>query len=119
VADDLSSFLLARIAEDDFVAYSCSREEELFGSLAEGALAQDDKRLTHAARWRPDAVRAHCAARRRIVELHTNAETPTICPACHYEAGYDTLPELAPCPTLRLLALPYADYPGYRQEWKP
>jgi hypothetical protein len=25
----------------------------------------------------------------------------------------------APCPTLRLLALPYADRPGYRDEWRP
>jgi hypothetical protein len=24
-----------------------------------------------------------------------------------------------PCPTLRLLALPYADRPGYRPEWAP
>lgn len=24
-----------------------------------------------------------------------------------------------PCQTLRLLALPYADHPGYRQEWRP
>lgn len=26
---------------------------------------------------------------------------------------------VAPCPTLRLLALPYADRPGYREEWRP
>jgi hypothetical protein len=24
-----------------------------------------------------------------------------------------------PCPTLRLLALPYGDRPGYRDEWRP
>lgn len=24
-----------------------------------------------------------------------------------------------PCPTLRILALPYADHPDYRQEWTP
>lgn len=24
-----------------------------------------------------------------------------------------------PCPTLRMLALPYADHPDYRQEWRP
>jgi hypothetical protein len=24
-----------------------------------------------------------------------------------------------PCLTLRLLALPYADRPGYREEWRP
>ncbi|MEV8523155.1 DUF6221 family protein [Streptomyces sp. NPDC052000] len=40
--------------------------------------------------------------------------------------GADTLPEgvkppyiLAPCATLRLLSLPYADHPGYREEWRP
>jgi hypothetical protein len=26
---------------------------------------------------------------------------------------------VAPCPTLRLLALPYADHPDYRPEWRP
>jgi hypothetical protein len=26
---------------------------------------------------------------------------------------------LAPCRTLRLLALPHADHPGYREEWRP
>jgi hypothetical protein len=26
---------------------------------------------------------------------------------------------LAPCETLRLLALPYAEHPDYRQEWRP
>lgn len=27
--------------------------------------------------------------------------------------------EQPPCPTLRSLALPYADREGYRQEWRP
>lgn len=28
-------------------------------------------------------------------------------------------PTPAPCSTLRLLALPYSDRPGYREEWRP
>jgi hypothetical protein len=39
---------------------------------------------------------------------------PGTCATCDdwYGGGQDW-----PCPTLRLLALPYADHPGYEPEW--
>jgi hypothetical protein len=50
---------------------------------------------------------ADCEAKRRIVRMH---QPPTIC-------GWDCRD--GRCPTLRALALPYADHPDYREEWKP
>jgi hypothetical protein len=50
-------------------------------------------------------VLAECEAKRRIVE------------ACADVLAYDA--EALPQDVLRLLALPYADHPDYRQEWKP
>jgi hypothetical protein len=56
-------------------------------------------------------------ARRRIVALHLITTRP---------AGDDHVVELCsgcghpePCPTLRLLSLPYADHPDYREAWRP
>jgi len=76
--------------------------------------------IDHVARWSPARVLAECAAKRRIVELHRGQkalwdddENPlevVECPECGV---------LFPCPTLRLLALPYADHPDYREEWRP
>jgi hypothetical protein len=49
----------------------------------------------HIARWDPARVLAECEARRRIVT----------------ECGWETV--------MRHLALPYADHPDYRDEWRP
>lgn len=86
---------------------------------------------------------AECEAKRRVVELHhsvpyTNAEfgivDAQVCWVCHSRMDspvdddgedldddwqYPLVQDRAPCKTLRLLALPYADRPGYLQEWQP
>ncbi|MFD9276905.1 DUF6221 family protein [Streptomyces mirabilis] len=66
-------------------------------------------------------------AKRKLVELHGPVilrggpgakyfDTTTVCCSCEPPQ----FPEHAfPCPTLRLLALPYADHPDYRSEWAP
>lgn len=41
--------------------------------------------------------------------------TEQVCPTCLSSRGRAP----APCPTLRLLALPYDSHPDYREEWKP
>ncbi|MGW1616350.1 DUF6221 family protein [Streptomyces sp. NPDC002285] len=41
---------------------------------------------------------------------------PPVCRSCRTYAGD---PEEAPCSTLRILAMPYADREGYRAEWAP
>jgi hypothetical protein len=50
-------------------------------------------------------VLAECEAKRQIVE------------ACAEVLAYDA--EALPQDVLRFLALPYADHPDYREEWKP
>lgn len=72
--------------------------------------------------WGPARMLAEVDAKRRVFDLHGPvrlrstrgaAETVTDCRMCnHFPAQY-------PCGTLRLLALPYADRPGYQQEWAP
>jgi hypothetical protein len=80
----------------------------------------------HIARWDPARVLAECEAKRRIVEMHRlgGSYTPgsedasgfDYCGTCGSGEPYE-YPTPWPCPTLRLLALPYVDHPDYRQEW--
>jgi hypothetical protein len=52
-------------------------------------------------------------AKRRILAEH--ALNGWVCTTCDNGEVEQTFP----CPTLRILALPYADRPGYREEWRP
>lgn len=122
----LTDFLLARIAEDEEVARRAGdsgpvthgRRSELtqvwdrdYGEI-EGAVEYDSLR-----------VLAECEAKRRIVEFHRpstdhgDAYAP-YCVGCWEEGGMDGAPN-HPCRTVRWIALPYADHPDYREEWKP
>lgn len=64
----------------------------------------------------PDCALARIAADRQILALHRpngrNILGYPVCDAC-------TPLKPTPCQTVRLLALPYADRPGYREEWRP
>lgn len=57
---------------------------------------------------------------RRLVEMHSatgRGDFAPYCPTCD-----DTTPPsetVYPCTTVRLLALPYATWPDYREEWRP
>ena len=72
----------------------------------------------HIATWDPARVLAEVEAKRRILDEHGPDELrPWECRACagpHGDDGYHI-----PCPTVRLVALPYADRDGYRDEWRP
>jgi len=98
----LTEFLLARTAEDEAVAIRGGRHN------APGAFANDNYGCLLVD---PARVLAECEAKRQIVALHKSepGQHPDFC-------GHD-LREL-PCPTLRLLALPYADHPDYLPEWR-
>jgi len=73
--------------------------------------------------WALSGVLAKCEAERRIVEYAEATSECTMhgvarrlacaeCAAADKVVGYDAR-------ILELLALPYADHPDYRQEWKP
>ncbi len=75
----------------------------------------------HIARHDPARVLREVEANRRILNRHQlgswhshvlDVDVVT-CQAC------GTLDDEWPCPDLRLLALPYADHPDFRPEWKP
>lgn len=79
-----------------------------------------------AARFKPAEVRdraermlAEVDAKRRIVELHEPIDGH--CSSCLESENdfYGKTYEDAPCITLRLLALPYADHPDYDPAWRP
>lgn len=110
----LTEFLLARVAEDEAL---------ISGALDVGVGFFGDQWAYFAWGYEIDVnyprIAAECAAKRRIIELHT--DDPTLpCPTCADPAGvYEHQPVWQPCPTLRLLALPYSDHRDYLEEWRP
>jgi hypothetical protein len=76
----------------------------------------------HIAAHDPARVLREIDAKRRLVECHepwTASNGDTICGRCGREHIDGRPGGHFPCQTLRLLALPYADRPGYREEWRP
>lgn len=95
-------------------------------AFLDGGLRTLDAR--HIARWDPARALAEVAATRRIIDLHSDGGSSQ----GYTESGYDVMQHACetcgsfgeygvpwPCPTLRLLALPYASHPDYRAEWSP
>jgi hypothetical protein len=87
-----------------------------------------DADAAHIAAHHPARVLADVEAKRELVKLHGRAvlragggaqyfDTETVCRSC--EPNYQFRELSWPCTTLRLLALPYADHPDYRDEWRP
>lgn len=58
----------------------------------------------------PASVLARIVADRKILALHVGGSYPDECGLCN---------ESLPCETVRLLAEPYADRPGYNEQWRP
>ncbi len=124
----LTEFLQARIAEDVARGAALPKTDRLMACLSMGELSVNNVRAiaAHASR-----ALAECDAKLQIVALHHVAQLgfgPDVvgCDNCHGELpetwGPDLLPpgaSLWPCETVQLLALPYADHPDFRQEWRP
>jgi hypothetical protein len=123
VVSGLVEFLRARLDEDEQAARAAA-------GLTVDAQGYEEV-LTHLQRWGSARVLAEVEAKRRIVDLHlpTTSEyhlgktdedgygtVNPVCPTCGTPDEYAVQ---APCPTLRLLALPYAGHPDYRAEWAP
>ena len=135
----LTEFLLARIAEDEAAARDAGERR---GLPYESPLYVVDDNYRHdQVGIYPERVLAECEAKRRIVGIHeldpievySWGTTGGGCGLCDHscETGGDTWGhdpcdahdgatfETVDCETLQVLALPYADHPDYRQEWKP
>ena len=136
----LTEFLLARIGEDEADARKAVDDDESWRHEGEGVLTQYSvsggheissgwlsmghrfEAGDHIARHNPARVLAECEAKRSIVAEHTRPGWTVTCPRClgdQPELASGTAWRAAPCPTLRALALPYADHPDYREEWRP
>lgn len=81
----------------------------------------------HIAAHGPARVLREVEAKRRLVALHAPVtlrrrvgDQMGDVVACEYDTDPDGMGWIDyPCETLRLLALPYADHPEYRAEWRP
>ena len=101
----LVDFLRARLDEEQQSAlaqWSTGPSRHLRGSVPPSRYAT------------PEVAEVEIDAKRRIVDLHTGEHE---CPRDGDNCGYWHEDEA--CTTLRLIALPYAQHPDYRQEWKP
>jgi hypothetical protein len=115
VTDDLVTFLKAHLDADERAAQRVRHAYDDEGFWAPPAVVNAFALVD------PARVLAEVQAKRRIIELHEGEQMTTrdgdgeewedlLCGRClqHF-----------PCTTLELLALPYADAPGYRAEWAP
>jgi len=104
---DLATWLREQLDEDGRVAQAALDEAGTGdpGTLGgDGRLVFGDRAVnvwatSHIGRWHPRRVLAEVEAKRRML--------------VHWQDADDLLD------ALRFLALPYADHPGYREEWRP
>lgn len=99
---------MSRNDEDSALGLLAALEEEQYGTLGNVTRDSSDPRLDLLRRFSTARLRLEAAVHRQLIELHR--------PVAHGCAGTDGR---SPCPTLRLLSLPFADHPDYRQEWRP
>ncbi|MFJ9448175.1 DUF6221 family protein [Kitasatospora sp. NPDC101235] len=134
MTDNLVTFLRARLDEDEQAARAATPgpwtvDSETYAAAIHGAghadviaggrwggeasVFESTEDALHIVRHDPPRVLAEVAAKRRILDQHRGLESMTgpNCSTCCIESW--------PCPTLRLLALPYANHPDYRPEWAP
>lgn len=88
--------------------------------------AELDEVAEHMARHDPARVLAEVEAKRRILDLHDGSHE---CSTLRRDTDWDGNPTEevdsctwvaeGTCTTVQLLALPYADQEGYREEWRP
>ncbi|MFI2664862.1 DUF6221 family protein [Micromonospora carbonacea] len=95
--DDLVTWLRAQIDDRERVVRAAKeiRKPYYFEFIDEAAQPFVDLMLD------PDRELAELDAKRRVLDLYEELNEPHL-----YEA-------------IRLLALPHADRPGYREEWRP
>lgn len=140
---DLIAFLRARLDEDEAVARQTDADlQSKLRSAGQSVVdiygdpeppedgVNDADRMwwiaKDAAAWialhDPARVLHEVEAKRRIMECHepwTASNGDTVCGRCGREHIDGRPGGHFPCQTLRLLALPWADHPEFREEWRP
>jgi hypothetical protein len=118
----LAEFLLARIAEDEWVANGLNGATRIIGNTPDFYGVGGPAAADFWQRFDPARVLAECEAKRRIVELHVATERAVATIAPLDDVIGDAFSQSALAVTtgvLQLLALPYADHPEFREEWRP
>jgi hypothetical protein len=108
--------------------------EDDCGAMILHARYPNDPQYPHIARWDPARVAIECESKRQMIQLHCRIwlepgaeefndahltrEPMPVCAECRPEGMFRRATSW-PCRTLKALALPYADRPGYREQWKP
>jgi hypothetical protein len=90
-------------------------------------LDEDARAAKLMAEFYPARILAEVDAKRQLLKLHRNESG--YCAVCAHPEDFDEDADgnrewirtaiVWPCPTVRLLTLPYADHPEYRPEWSP
>jgi len=136
VAADLTGWLVVQVAQDEreaHLAFSGQMDPENgWGEHGRAVtphvgVIHEDIQRAHVVKWNPARVLVECDVKRRILAVHHRAgsvypgdrDDPR-CVGCGFDGDEEPVtPHIDQCPTLRALALPYADRPGYRAEWRP
>lgn len=107
--DDLVTWLRAQLDDDERVAQQMTAEPGGFYIEAETPDVNIMTVGAHVYRWTPKRVLDEVDAKRRILDRLRD------------ERGFyrDDIASGTAEPVIRMLALPYADRPGYLQEWRP
>jgi hypothetical protein len=115
--DDLIAFLRARLDEDERVALD--GERYWHGIRVESATEAEEN---HVRRWDPARVLAEVEAKRRILDDIVGEATGldmSVDMDRRIGARDEATEPYLGDQLLRLLGLPYADHPDYREEWRP
>lgn len=138
--DELVEFVRARLDEDEQTArraggawtdgpaanwVTAASSEAASEPAHRVALVITDGERAHIVRHDPARVLREVEAKRLLLDEHKPARPkgrPNMerhCLTCTTAQAWDDTAREANCLTLRLLALPYADHPDYRAEWRP
>lgn len=134
--NDAVEFLRARLRDDEQAARAAQEDDgyaewdnpttgvvQAAGGDLQGLIMASRNAAIHIARHDPARVLREVEAKRQIIDEHSitqatvDGEVGFGCVMCHELDGQVRAGGY--CRTLRLLALPYADHPSYREEFKP
>ena len=125
--NDLVEFLRARLYEDEQTARRAGETFRQIGETGVIVATEGDRAeecasanwagiAEHIVRHDPARVLREVEAKRETLREHEIRDGRCRVCTAHANGGWRRF--RAPCPTLRLLALPYADHEGYREEWR-
>lgn len=133
----LTTFLLARIAEDEASARAADGRAWWVEGVSPSGVAYIHDAATgkpvsldaverhahHITRHDPERVLAECEAKRAIVglwqRLDAEIRSKAVPGAIDNEVDGLRMARFGVLLAMKTLALPYADHPDYREEWRP